>query len=174
MLLILYIFFLENSIRTTALCPVNYFIKEVVKETCESYQKGMWQIPCGNGKQKVIINHSDYCCVSCSPCDVCGLGVFLYHDFEGRACGWNSNVICCEEENMDVSNDHCVQRTTPSPSIILTSTLSFALEAKTTKELMLRNRQEAELSFINTCNKCRASVFCISVVIVIHHLFAHH
>ncbi|XP_055871751.1 uncharacterized protein LOC106055317 isoform X1 [Biomphalaria glabrata] len=169
MFLLLYIFFLRNSIWTTALCPVHYFMTEVVKGTCESYQKGIWQIPCDSGKQKVNINQSDYCCVSCSPCGVCGLGVFLYHDFEGRACGWNSNVICCDEENMDVSNDHCVHRTTPSPSIILTSTLSFALEAMTTKELMLRNRQEAEQFNLNTCNKCRESVFCFSVVIVITH-----
>uniref|UniRef100_A0A2C9M960 TNFR-Cys domain-containing protein n=1 Tax=Biomphalaria glabrata TaxID=6526 RepID=A0A2C9M960_BIOGL len=169
MFLLLYIFFLRNSIWTTALCPVHYFMTEVVKGTCESYQKGIWQIPCDSGKQKVNINHSDYCCVSCSPCGVCGLGVFLYHDFEGRACGWNSNVICCEEENMDVSNDHCVHRTTPSPDIILTSTLSLALEAKTTKKLMLRNRQEAEQFNLNTSNKYRESVFCFSVVIVINH-----
>ncbi|KAH9499601.1 hypothetical protein Btru_074244 [Bulinus truncatus] len=117
MILLTLMTYLIHAMLCVQTCEQNQYVSEVDATTCKpcgTDATTRTQVICPSGMRLVEVgsNPCRSCCATCRQCDVCGLGIFLYHDFQGRACSLNHNVVCCEEENMDVYNDHCFHRTT--------------------------------------------------------------
>ncbi|CAL1538165.1 unnamed protein product [Lymnaea stagnalis] len=58
------------------------------------------------------------CTCVCTPCDICGVGLQMYLDYERQECGEYSNTVCCSSSDMIVIDGACH----PAPAVITGST----------------------------------------------------
>ncbi|KAK0053868.1 hypothetical protein Bpfe_016612 [Biomphalaria pfeifferi] len=55
------------------------------------------------------------CASSCSRCEICGAGTYLYQNYEFQKCQGYDDTICCNSPDMKLVNRVCMLRNTPAP-----------------------------------------------------------
>ncbi|CAL1533227.1 unnamed protein product [Lymnaea stagnalis] len=87
---------------------------EITTEPCTTTRDA--KIMCEDGYYRVKVPGKP-CQSECRRCDVCGLGINMFKNYEGRECSGDQNTICCHEEHMVVVDGDCKNRpTTPPPT----------------------------------------------------------
>ncbi|CAL1537248.1 unnamed protein product [Lymnaea stagnalis] len=140
-------------------CEDGTFMTQKMAETkkyafCQKcYQPGMFEIvtePCTKTRDAKIMCEDGYyrcevpgkpCQTECRRCDVCGLGINMFKNYEVRECSGDQNTICCHRENMVLVNGECVMKTTVATTTTYTETTSGL--SSTTTESGVRSQNSA-------------------------------
>ncbi|CAL1533225.1 unnamed protein product [Lymnaea stagnalis] len=83
---------------------------EILEEPCTKTRDA--KIMCEDGYYRRSVPGKP-CQSECARCDVCGLGIFMFSNHEGRQCHGDLNTVCCPHGDMVVEAGICLT-TTPT------------------------------------------------------------
>ncbi|CAL1533223.1 unnamed protein product, partial [Lymnaea stagnalis] len=87
---------------------------EIIVESCTKTRDA--KIKCEDGYYRRNVPGKP-CQSECRRCDVCGLGINMFKNYEARACNGDQNTLCCHGHDMIAVKDECVlKKATSSPS----------------------------------------------------------
>ncbi|KAH9512635.1 hypothetical protein Btru_038999 [Bulinus truncatus] len=116
--------YLDLDQRQCRPCPLGSFMTKAMSERgfaacilcARSSELEVISEPCSATRDTTLLCVKDFfrqrdvhlpCASRCTRCEMCGIGVYLYRDYESQPCGGYNDTICCYSRDMRLVHGMC-------------------------------------------------------------------